>query len=94
MSLGITETNAVTVFLLTEDACISAPCRNGATCETKAGLDYACVCATGFEGKNCQRKIRREYLDLNLLYFLLKQGQIMTKIWPKFEVIKTEYMRN
>ncbi|RCN53795.1 EGF-like domain protein [Ancylostoma caninum] len=39
------------------DACVTAPCKNGARCETTSGRDYRCHCAAGFHGKDCENEI-------------------------------------
>jgi len=37
-----------------DDACVSNPCRLGASCETlPAGGSYQCVCETGWTGRDC-----------------------------------------
>ena len=32
------------------------PCENGATCNNTGPDQYDCLCATGFEGVNCERE--------------------------------------
>ena len=39
------------------DPCIDAPCLNGGTCVSEIEEGYACVCADGFEGQNCETAI-------------------------------------
>ncbi|KIH66043.1 EGF-like domain protein [Ancylostoma duodenale] len=39
------------------NACVTAPCKNGARCETTSGRDYRCHCAAGFHGKDCENEI-------------------------------------
>ncbi len=36
------------------DLCLSSPCQNGASCESKPNRDYQCHCEPGFYGKNCE----------------------------------------
>ena len=35
------------------NACLSLPCKNGATCRTN-GNGYSCTCRTFYSGVNCQ----------------------------------------
>ena len=43
------------LFCFTDfDECTSNPCQNGGTCSTPDFNSYACQCAPGFEGDNCQ----------------------------------------
>ena len=39
------------------NVCASAPCQNGATCTSFAGLSYTCTCAAGYSGVQCQTQI-------------------------------------
>lgn len=38
------------------DQCLSSPCKNGATC-TRRFETYACKCAHGFHGHNCDKGV-------------------------------------
>lgn len=39
--------------------CLSAPCRNGATCRPAGGAPphYTCTCPVGFQGANCDERL-------------------------------------
>ena len=45
------------------------PCLNGATCVSN-GNDYTCMCASGFEGVNCEvaGKIRLKSIQMKTFY--------------------------
>lgn len=36
------------------DLCLSNPCQNSASCETKPNRDYVCHCPPGYYGKYCR----------------------------------------
>ena len=61
------------------DACSSAPCRNGGTCDVD-GSDYRCTCAQGYEGRNCERREYPTWLDIQGI--TRADSKISTEKWP------------
>ena len=45
------------------DECLSNPCQNGGTCYDKIGK-YVCRCMKGFEGVNCEGKVKTSNLQI------------------------------
>ncbi|KAK2155929.1 hypothetical protein LSH36_226g00004 [Paralvinella palmiformis] len=41
-----------------EQACYSNPCMNGGWCQQNSDWDYVCQCRFGYEGKNCENRIK------------------------------------
>ena len=56
-------------YIVDEDECASAPCRNGGTCVD--GIDtYFCRCTEGFGGRNCETSGYRDWLFRRNTLFL------------------------
>ena len=64
-------------YIVDEDECASAPCRNGGTCVD--GIDtYFCRCTEGFGGRNCETSECRDWL------FRRKHCSFSTVDWTSF----------
>ena len=50
--------------------CERNPCRNGARCFDVDQTNYTCQCTDGFEGKDCETRIRCEALMLTNLIII------------------------
>jgi hypothetical protein len=49
-------TMCVELMWISEQLCHNK-CRNGGTCQELSAVDYICMCALGFTGRNCQVNI-------------------------------------
>ena len=64
------------VGLSEDDACVSSPCGNGATCHDLLAR-YVCECAENYHGKNCQLEVPQR-TDLNTSGVSSVNGSTMT----------------
>ena len=55
-------TNSLFLFIFSDvNECQNNPCQNGGKC-TNVNGDYSCSCVSGFEGKNCEKGIDKNYI--------------------------------
>ncbi len=57
--LSVIAVTAMTVFNSCSDNCKDVNCQNGGTCDEDDGT---CICATGYEGVECETKMRSKFI--------------------------------
>lgn len=74
------------------DECESSPCQNGGVCVDKIN-SFACVCAVGFTGPNCEEEILvcNDSPCKNSALCLMEEGQPVCYCVPDFHGEKCEY---
>ncbi|XGW04576.1 hypothetical protein V3C99_015620 [Haemonchus contortus] len=58
-------------------------CENGGTCIADITNSYKCICAEGFEGRNCERQVSKEGIDCAMLS--CGEGVCVMKPTPRCE---------
>ena len=62
LRLSMVLTNSLFLFIFSDvNECQNNPCQNGGKC-TNVNGGYSCSCVSGFEGKNCEKGIDKNYI--------------------------------
>ena len=68
------------ISVLTKGPCERTPCQNGAQCTDISLTDYTCQCPFGFDGRNCENRIRSKasFFCLELVLCTLIHSKLHT----------------